>query len=66
MEGKHEFSTSEFKNGIVGSSLAVQWVALHTFTVEGKGSNPGWGTRILQAEWCVPYPQKMLGWKLNV
>ena len=32
-----------------GSSLVVQWLELHTFTAEGAGSIPGWGTKIPQA-----------------
>ena len=30
-----------------GNSLAVQWLGLGTFTAEGLGSFPGWGTKIL-------------------
>ena len=36
--------------GNLGNSLAVQWLGLHTFTAEGRGSVPGWGTKIPQAE----------------
>ena len=32
-------------------SLAVQWLGLCTFTAEGPGSTPAWGTKILQAAW---------------
>ena len=28
-----------------GNSLAVQWLGLGTFTAEGLGSFPGWGTK---------------------
>ena len=31
-----------------GNSLVVQWLRLCAFTVEGLGSIPGWGTKILQ------------------
>ena len=31
-----------------GNSLAVQWLGLHAFIVEGQGSIPGWGTKIPQ------------------
>ena len=31
------------------NSLAVQWLGLHTFTVESMGLIPGQGTEILQA-----------------
>ena len=34
---------------LLGTSLAVQWVGLSTFTAEGPGSIPGWGTKIPQA-----------------
>ena len=30
----------------MGSSLAVQWLGLWTFTSEGQGSITGWGTKI--------------------
>ena len=30
----------------------VQWLGLHAFTAKGKGSIPGWGTKISQAAWC--------------
>ena len=33
----------------LGISLAVQWLGFCTFTVEGVGSIPGCGTKILQA-----------------
>ena len=29
----------------------VQWLRLHTFTVEGVDQIPGWGTKIPQAPW---------------
>ena len=32
-----------------GNSLAVQWLGFRAFTVEGAGSIPGLGTKILQA-----------------
>ena len=32
-----------------GDSLVVQWLGLLTFTDEGMGSIPGWGTKIPQA-----------------
>ena len=34
-----------------GNSLSVQWLGLLTFTVEGRGSGPGWGTKIPGATW---------------
>ena len=36
---------------LYGSSLAVQWLRLHTSTAEGTGSIPGQGTRIPHASW---------------
>ena len=33
----------------LGNSLVVQWLGLCTFTAEGVGSVPGWGTKIPQA-----------------
>ena len=36
------------KNGI---SLAVQQLRLYTSTAEGRGSIPGWGTKILHVAW---------------
>ena len=38
------------KIGNLGNSLAVQWVGLRTSTAESRGSVPGWGTKIPQAE----------------
>ena len=35
----------------LGSSLAVQWLGLHTLTGQGAGLIPGWGTKIPQATW---------------
>ena len=32
-------------------SLAVQWLGLRADAVKGGGSNPGLGTKILQATW---------------
>ena len=32
-----------------GNSLVGWWLELLTFTAEGVGSTPGWGTEILQA-----------------
>ena len=37
---------------LVGNSLVVQWLGLRAFTVEGVGSIPGRGTKILQAVQC--------------
>ena len=35
----------------LGASMAVWWLRLHSFTVEGMGLNPGQGTKILHATW---------------
>ena len=32
------------------NSPVVQWLGLHVFNAEGTGSNPRWGTEILQAK----------------
>ena len=37
-----------------GTSLAVQWLQLSTFTAKGLGVILGWGIKILQAEWHSP------------
>ena len=42
----------------VGNSLAVQWLRLTTFTADGAGSIPGWGTKILQATHCSQKKKK--------
>ena len=34
---------------MLGTSLAVQWLRLHTATAGGTGSIPDWGTKILHA-----------------
>ena len=41
-----------FKDLIIGNSLVVQWLELQTFTTEGVGSVPDWGTKIPQAMQC--------------
>ena len=38
-----------------GNSLGVWWLGLHTFTAEGLGSIPGWGTKI--SRWGTKIPQ---------
>ena len=35
-----------------GTSLAVQWLRLHTSNARGAGSVPGWGTKIPHTLWC--------------
>ena len=40
------------------TSLAVQWLALHTSTAGGMGSILRWGTRIPHAMWCGPKEKK--------
>ena len=44
-------NTPIFKFADPESSLAVQWLGLHTFTAKGVGSVPGQGTKIPQAAW---------------
>ena len=41
------------------SSLAVQWLRLHTYTAEGTGSIPGWQTKI-------PKPQGTAKHKMGI
>ena len=41
-----------FKETVVGTSLAVQWLRLWASTVGGTGSTPGQGTKIPFATWC--------------
>ena len=38
-----------FKETILGASLTVQWLRLHTSTAGGTGSIPGWGMKIPHA-----------------
>ena len=40
------------KTSNYGNSLAVQWLGLRSFTAEGQGSIPGWGTKIPHAAQC--------------
>ena len=41
------------------NSLVIQWLGLCVFTLKGRGSAPGWGTKIPQeASGCAPHPQK--------
>ena len=39
------------KRNKLGTSLAVQWLRLHTSNTEGVGSMPGQETKILYATW---------------
>ena len=45
---------------IVGNSLAVQWLGIGTFPVNGLGSIPDQGTKILQDMRPLPTPKKKL------
>ena len=40
-----------WSNKSTGNALVIQWLGYGTFTAEGPGSVPGWGTEILQAAW---------------
>ena len=42
-----------------GTSLAVQWLRLHTSTAVGTGLIPGWGTKIPHAMRHGPKTRKM-------
>ena len=41
-----------------GNLLAVQWLGLGTFTAEGTGGIPGWGTKTPQPVWCSQKKKK--------
>ena len=44
----------------LGNSLAVQWLGRCAFTAEGRGSVPGWGTKIPQATQHSPRPPQKI------
>ena len=44
-----------------GSSLAVQWLGFCAFTTRGTVLVSGWATKIPQASWHGPPPQKRKG-----
>ena len=44
------------KKLLIGNSLAVQWLGLHTFTAKGPGSIPGQGTKIPHPACCMVWP----------
>ena len=43
---------SNQREGLVETSLAVQWLRLCASTAGGAGSIPGQGSKILHASWC--------------
>ena len=43
-----------------GTSLAIRWLGLHMSTAGGTGLIPGQESKIPQAQWCAPPPQKNL------
>ena len=47
-----QFYPRELKIYVHGTSLAVQWLRLHTSTAAGMGSILGQGTKIPHAVWC--------------
>ena len=47
--------------GLIGTSLAVQWLRLRTSNAGGMGSIPGQGAKILHAVW---HGKKIKGGKL--
>ena len=53
-----------FEMLIVGNSLAVQWLGIGTFTVNGLGSILGQGTKILQDVWRASPRQRKSCWQL--
>ena len=42
-----------------GTSLAIRWLGLHMSTAGGTGLIPGQESKIPQAQWCAPPPQKI-------
>ena len=50
--------TEDSKYMSLGNSLAVQWLGLHAFTVEGESSISGQDTKIPQASRCSQKKQK--------
>ena len=42
----------------LGTSLAVQWLRLHTSNLGVAGSIPGWGNKIPHAAWRGPKIKK--------
>ena len=40
------------------TSLPVQWLGLHAFTISRTGSIPAQGTKIPQTAWC-PHPKTL-------
>ena len=44
-------SRKDLKEGLIGNSLAVQWLGLPASTAGGTGLIPGWGTKIPCATW---------------
>ena len=45
----YDFNVTIETTSIIGTSLAVQWLRLHTSTAGGAGSIPGGGTKIPRA-----------------
>ena len=52
-----------FLNCHVGDSLVIQWLGIHASTAGGKGSTPGWGTKILHIVWPQASKQTKLSCK---
>ena len=55
-----------FQESTARDFLEVQWLGLHSFTAEGPGSIPGWGTKIPQAAWHSPKKKSSLFLSLYV
>ena len=48
----HSFCFTNLELYYTETTLVVQWLRLHTSTVEGTGLTPDWGTKISHALWC--------------
>ena len=57
----------QHKEGVIGNSLAVQWLGLGALTARGPGLIPGWGAKIPHASWPgnQHIKRKQYGNKLN-
>ena len=54
---------SNQREGLVGTSLAFQWLRLCASTAGGAGSIPGQGSKILHASWCSPKERERRVWE---
>ena len=59
--GQRSTSRLSREAGVSGTSLEVQWLGLSSFTAEGTGSVPAWGTKIPHAMPCGQKKKNRLG-----